>query len=172
MVSRHPGGLCLLHQREPLYHPPSADTAGKWPCLEDITADFVYIRLHGDAELYVSGYTDAALNRWAARIRAWASGAEPTDAIRAVSTPAARRASRDVYCYFDNDVKVRAPVDAHNLMRKLGLPVPLEAAAAAADRAFSPSSLDALPFEAAPPGPRWRFQTSPARKKAVKKPAS
>ena len=54
-----------------------ADTAGKWPLYEDVTADFVYIRLHGDAELYVSGYTDEALERWAQRIRAWADGVEP-----------------------------------------------------------------------------------------------
>jgi uncharacterized protein YecE (DUF72 family) len=38
-----------------------ADTAGKWPVIEDVTAGFVYVRLHGDAELYVSGYTPSAL---------------------------------------------------------------------------------------------------------------
>ena len=48
-----------------------ADTAGRWPLLEDLTADFVYLRLHGDEELYASGYSDAALDRWAARIDAW-----------------------------------------------------------------------------------------------------
>ena len=37
-----------------------ADTAGRWPFYEDITADFMYIRLHGDSELYVSGDTDDA----------------------------------------------------------------------------------------------------------------
>src|SRR4030095_14791339 len=36
-----------------------ADTAGKWPFIEDVTSDFVYVRLHGDEELYVSGYTEA-----------------------------------------------------------------------------------------------------------------
>jgi uncharacterized protein YecE (DUF72 family) len=39
-----------------------ADTAGTWPAMEDVTADFVYVRLHGDAELYVSGDTDVALS--------------------------------------------------------------------------------------------------------------
>ena len=48
-----------------------ADTAGRWPLLEDLTADFVYVRLHGDEELYASGYSDAALDRWAERIDAW-----------------------------------------------------------------------------------------------------
>src|SRR5262249_15400957 len=46
-----------------------ADTAGRWPLLEDVTADFVYVRLHGDEELYVSGYPAQALDAWAARIR-------------------------------------------------------------------------------------------------------
>ncbi|WP_256677013.1 DUF72 domain-containing protein, partial [Pseudomonas sp. PICF6] len=32
-----------------------ADTAGKWPYREDVTSDFVYLRLHGAEELYASG---------------------------------------------------------------------------------------------------------------------
>ncbi len=53
-----------------------ADTAGKYLYREDVTSDFVYVRLHGDKRLYVSGYGPAALDRWAERIR---SG-EPTGA--------------------------------------------------------------------------------------------
>lgn len=98
-----------------------ADTAGKWPYLEDVTSDFVYIRLHGDSELYVSGYTPAALRNWARKIRAWARGAEPADARRAGPRDRPRRASRDVYVYFDNDVKVRAPYDAMTLAHLLRL---------------------------------------------------
>ena len=98
-----------------------ADTAGRWPYLEDVTADFVYLRLHGDQALYTSGYGDAALERWAARIRAWSRGGEPADAVRASDRPPPQRAGRDVYCYFDNDAKVHAPFDARELMRKLGL---------------------------------------------------
>ena len=97
-----------------------ADTAGKWPYFEDVTADFMYLRLHGDEELYASGYTDAALDRWAARIRAWSRGGEPGDAQKIARTIPSSRA-RDVYCYFDNDIKVRAPFDADALMRRLGL---------------------------------------------------
>ena len=96
-----------------------ADTAGRWPYLEDVTAPFLYLRLHGDRELYASGYTWRALDRWAARIRAWRSGSEPDDAVRASTQPPARRAARDVYCYFDNDMKVRAPFDARALMRRM-----------------------------------------------------
>jgi uncharacterized protein YecE (DUF72 family) len=98
-----------------------ADTAGRWPLLEDVTADFVYLRLHGDEELYVSGYTRAALDRWAQRIEAWAAGGEPSDAARASGAKAPRTSARDVYCYFDNDVKVHAPFDANALARRLGV---------------------------------------------------
>ncbi len=80
-----------------------ADTAGKWPKMFHVTTDFVYVRLHGDVKIYTSGYSDRALASWARRIRGWAKD------------------GRDVYVYFDNDVKVKAPFDALNLMRKLGL---------------------------------------------------
>jgi hypothetical protein len=80
-----------------------ADTAGKWPTMFHVTSDFVYVRLHGDVKIYTSGYTDRALTSWARRIRTW------------------HEAGRDVYVYFDNDVKVKAPYDALNLMAKLRL---------------------------------------------------
>jgi uncharacterized protein YecE (DUF72 family) len=95
-----------------------ADTAGKWPYAEDLTADFVYARLHGDKKLYVSGYTDRALDRWRDRIVAWSKGAAPDDAQCISSLPAARCAGLDVFCYFDNDVKVKAPRDARALVAK------------------------------------------------------
>lgn len=95
-----------------------ADTAGKWPYAEDVTADFVYARLHGDKELYVSGYTDEALDWWAARLKAWMKGKEPGDAKR-VDGKARAAKQRDAYVYFDNDVKVRAPFDAMNLYARL-----------------------------------------------------
>jgi uncharacterized protein YecE (DUF72 family) len=91
-----------------------ADTAGKWPLLEDVTADFVYVRLHGDEKLYESGYSDAALKAWARKIRAWRRGTEASRA-RTIGPPPARRAERDVFVYFDNDIKVHAPYDALRL---------------------------------------------------------
>lgn len=97
-----------------------ADTAGKWPYVEEVTAGFMYLRLHGDTQLYTSGYTEPALDRWAARIRAWHAGSQPQDAARVPGASApTRRKSRDVYCYFDNDAKVRAPFDAMRLIEKL-----------------------------------------------------
>jgi uncharacterized protein YecE (DUF72 family) len=125
-----------LEVRHPSFHDPAfvallrqhgvalcvADTAGLFPDFEDVTADFVYVRLHGHAKLYESGYPPRVLERWAERIRAWRAGGEmPAGG----ETPAARRASpehpaptspgRDVYVYFDNDARVRAPFDARAL---------------------------------------------------------
>jgi uncharacterized protein YecE (DUF72 family) len=97
-----------------------ADTAGKWPLVEDVTADFMYLRLHGDKELYASGYSPEALDAWASRIDAWRHGREPADARRISARPRRPRARRDVYCYFDNDMKVHAPFDAEALRARLG----------------------------------------------------
>ena len=101
-----------------------ADAARKYPLLEDVTADFVYIRLHGAEELYASGYDAAALAYWARRIDCWARGGEPRGARR-IGAAAPRRNRRDVYCYFDNDAKVKAPFDARSLrvlLARRGLP--------------------------------------------------
>jgi len=96
-----------------------ADTAGKWPQVEDVTSDFVYLRLHGDRKLYESGYTTAALREWATRIEAWAAGRQPRNARRIDPRARVARRPRDVYCYFDNDAKVKAPRDARRLARLL-----------------------------------------------------
>ena len=91
-----------------------------WPYAEDLTADFVYLRLHGSEELYASGYSDEALDHFAARIRLWACGLQPNDArlIDPDTRPTSDNA-RDVFAYFDNDAKVRAPIDARLLKAKL-----------------------------------------------------
>ncbi|HEY6461619.1 MAG TPA: DUF72 domain-containing protein [Polyangiaceae bacterium] len=88
LLRRHDVALCI------------ADTASRWPTIDAVTADFVYVRLHGAKELYVSGYGPKALDEWAGRIASWRG--------------------RDVYVYFDNDVRVRAPYDAMNLAARLG----------------------------------------------------
>jgi uncharacterized protein YecE (DUF72 family) len=95
-----------------------ADTV-EWPRLMDVTADFVYCRLHGDRQLYASGYGPKAIDAWAERVATWARGGEVTGAVRASSKNARARHSRDVYVYFDNDAKVRAPGDAERLMRRI-----------------------------------------------------
>jgi uncharacterized protein YecE (DUF72 family) len=85
-----------------------ADTAGRWPMMRDVTSDFMYVRLHGAEELYTSGYTDEQLDSWAGELRGWMSGASTPDGV-----------GRDVYVYFDNDVKVHAPFDAIRLLDRV-----------------------------------------------------
>ncbi|WP_426244344.1 DUF72 domain-containing protein [Nocardioides sp. LHG3406-4] len=77
-----------------------ADTAGRWPKVDRDTADFRYVRLHGDKELYTSGYTSRALDEWAERVHAWSE-------------------TRDVHVYFDNDAKGFAPHDAEALIERV-----------------------------------------------------
>jgi Uncharacterized conserved protein len=81
-----------------------ADTGGKFPFSDVITADFVYIRLHGPRQIYASSYTDADLELWASRMKDW----ESTGGKK-----------RDLYVYFDNDVKAHAPFDARRLIALL-----------------------------------------------------
>jgi uncharacterized protein YecE (DUF72 family) len=97
-----------------------ADTAGKWPYVEDLTGDFIYLRLHGAEQLYVSGYDDGALNWWAKRIEHWRNGRQPRDAVL-VSGKRGDGKSHDVFVYFDNDAKVHAPYDAMRLAGRLGV---------------------------------------------------
>ncbi len=95
-----------------------ADTV-EWPLLMDVTADFVYCRLHGSEQLYTSGYDPEALRRWAVRVRAWARGGEPRDALRVMARAPVAARGRDVFVFFDNDAKVRAPPDAAALQALL-----------------------------------------------------
>lgn len=92
-----------------------ADTAGKWPYMEDITSDFIYLRLHGDEELYASGYDDATLRWWADRIHIWAQKKQPMNALT-MSLDSHLIKTDSIFVYFDNDLKVRAPQDAQTLM--------------------------------------------------------
>lgn len=101
-----------------------AETARKWPLAFDVTADFVYMRLHGDTELYKSGYSNRALAKWARRVDAWHRGAEPAGVLRISKQKPVAAKARDVFCFFDNtDVKLRAPVDAQTLMRNLKMKI-------------------------------------------------
>ena len=82
---------------------------GKWPLIREVTGDCVYVRLHGDEELYASGYSDDVLRDWAWRIRSWSMGGDALDATNLGSPIERRPGGRDVYVYFDNDVKTHAP---------------------------------------------------------------
>lgn len=72
-----------------------------------MTADHVYVRLHGSTELYASGYTEAELDAWADRIRGWHSETDRPGR------------PREVFVYFDNDARGRAPHDAIALAERL-----------------------------------------------------
>jgi uncharacterized protein YecE (DUF72 family) len=78
-----------------------ADSAGTWPTFDQVTADLVYLRMHGYGELYAGGYPPDALDAMAERIRGWLAE------------------GRDVVGYFDNDAKVHAPFDAISLAGRL-----------------------------------------------------
>ncbi len=93
-----------------------ADTPD-WPRLGDVTADFIYARLHGAGQLYASGYGADAIAAWATRVMTWQAGGTPGDLDRVTAKAARRR--RDVFVYFDNDMKVLAPRDAAALVAKL-----------------------------------------------------
>lgn len=99
-----------------------ADTAGRWPENDDVTADFVYMRLHGAVELYRSGYSEEEIGGWAARIAAWRDGGEPASPRLISNEPPPKAKARDVFCYFDNTDKLHAPANAARLLGMLGLP--------------------------------------------------
>ncbi len=128
-----------------------ADTAGKWPFFEDVTSDFIYARLHGDAQLYVSGYTPAALQQWARKLRVWHSGRNTTGPHHIASPVPLKKSGRDVFVYFDNDVKTQAPYDAMALAHRLGL-------RARPPTAPDPSTIAEEPRTSA----EWQWRKSPA----------
>ena len=82
----------------------TADSADRWPMMTRVTADFVYVRLHGSPDLYASGYGPERLAGWAARLREWTQGV------------------RDAYVYFDNDAHGFAPYDAEAMAALCALP--------------------------------------------------
>jgi uncharacterized protein YecE (DUF72 family) len=79
----------------------SSDAPG-WRRLDTLTADFAYARLHGARELYASGYSEAELDAWDARIRGWSA-----------------QGALEVFVYFDNDARAHAPFDALALAQRL-----------------------------------------------------
>jgi uncharacterized protein YecE (DUF72 family) len=91
----------------------------KWPVMLDTTTDFVYCRLHGSDKIYPDGYTAEGIDTWAHRIIAWSRGKEVADGPRIHPESGPQQSSRDVFVYFDDDNKVRAPFDAQSLQKKI-----------------------------------------------------
>lgn len=98
-----------------------ADTGGRWPEVGDVTADFMYLRLHGARQLYASGYSDSQLADWGGRIRAWSAGGMPDDVATLSADPPPAATPRNVFCFFDNTMKIHAPENALKLARWLRL---------------------------------------------------
>ncbi|HET7063083.1 MAG TPA: DUF72 domain-containing protein [Rudaea sp.] len=92
----------------------------EYPSIADVTGDFIYARLMRSETSITTGYADAALDAWASRARAWASGGEPDDLPRvgAVNKPSSQ-APRDVYIYFIGSAKERNPAAAMSLIARV-----------------------------------------------------
>jgi uncharacterized protein YecE (DUF72 family) len=90
----------------------------KYPSFADVTGDFVYARLMRSDASVATGYRAAALDAWAERARSWSDGNEPAD-LPYVGTTHAKQGIRDVFVYFINGAKERAPHAAMDLIGRL-----------------------------------------------------
>jgi uncharacterized protein YecE (DUF72 family) len=96
--------------------------AEKFPSFADVTADFVYARLLMADANEPTGYAPAALDRWAAVAKTWSEGGRPDGLHHVEPEPAgAPAAAREVFVYFINGAKERAPAAAGALLQRLGL---------------------------------------------------
>lgn len=92
----------------------------KYPQIADPTGDFVYARLRQALGSEPTGYPPEELSAWAARASKWASGLEPDDLPRIETSPNPQ--ARDVFIFFINGAKERAPAAAQQLITLLGRP--------------------------------------------------
>jgi uncharacterized protein YecE (DUF72 family) len=100
--------------------------ADKFPSFADLTGDFAYARLMMSQADLETGYEDSALDAWAERARQWAAGDAPADLPALEDTPAQGK-PRDVFVYFINGAKERAPAAAMAFLSRLGF-APLDQA--------------------------------------------
>ena len=91
-----------------------------YPAIADVTGEFIYARLQMGEDSVATGYPPAALDAWAQRVRAWASGHEPDDLPRVEPDKHASVSPREVFVYFIHEGKVRAPAAAMALIERLG----------------------------------------------------
>lgn len=91
----------------------------RFPSFADLTGDFVYARLMQSEEGIPTGYAGDALDAWAARARQWVQGAMPAD-LPSLENATPTAAPRDVFIYFINGAKERAPAAAQALLSRLG----------------------------------------------------
>lgn len=92
--------------------------SSKYPLLADLTSDFVYLRLQDAQAEIETGYSARAIDKWAALARLWEQG-DQTEEHTLVAPRGRKLASRDVFIYFINGAKERAPAAAEALIRRL-----------------------------------------------------
>jgi uncharacterized protein YecE (DUF72 family) len=90
----------------------------QFPCFADVTGDFVYARLMRSQADCATGYAGEVLDRWADAARDWARGATPAGAPL-VAPPQDTGSPRDVFMFFINGAKERAPAAAQALIHRL-----------------------------------------------------
>jgi uncharacterized protein YecE (DUF72 family) len=89
----------------------------EFPAIADLTAGFVYARLQRAEETLKDGYAPKALDAWAARAKTWAAGGAPDDLPCAGAAEKTPPYQRDVFVYFINGFKPKAP---HAAMAMIG----------------------------------------------------
>ena len=133
LLPRSVDGLTIRHAvevrndsfRDPVFvalareHEAAVVIAGdsKFPRLTDVTAPFVYVRIMGTTETESAGYPEKALDLWAERANAWASGRAPADLETLAPHPKAP--ARDVFLYVISGFKVRNPLAAMALIERV-----------------------------------------------------
>ena len=90
-----------------------------YPLIPDVTADFVYVRLMQGADHHETCYPDDGIGAWAGRLKAWADGGAPADLALADGAPKPSTKDRDVFAYFIQAGKVRAPFGAIAVAERL-----------------------------------------------------
>jgi uncharacterized protein YecE (DUF72 family) len=135
LLPREAGGLTLRHVLEARHasfmDPGFLDLARrrgvaiafvddeKHPGFHDLTAPFVYCRLRRCVSTIETGYPPADLERWAGRAHVWAAGSAPADLERVEPAAKVPAVPRDVFVYFINGAKERAPAAARALIKLL-----------------------------------------------------
>ena len=90
----------------------------KFPSFADLSSGFVYARLMKSEEKVKTSYAPQALDQWAAAAQTWAKGDEP-DQLPRVEAKVKTAKARDVFVFFINGAKERAPAGAQALIERL-----------------------------------------------------
>ena len=91
----------------------------EYPEIADLTSDFVYARLQRSKDKIATGYSKAALDKWASIARSWAKGHEPEGLSYIDQRKRQQGPDRDVYLYFIGGAKHRNPAAAMALAKRL-----------------------------------------------------